>query len=325
MSTQVHPQAFVDPQARLGANVRVMPFAYVGPGVSVGDDCVIHNHAALLGPASFGRGNEFHPQCVLGAAPQDLKFKGGPTRLEVGDGNVFRESVTVHRGTEVDPLSKGVTRIGNKNLFMVGVHVAHDADIANQCILANAVLLAGHVKLDDYVVVGGASAMHHFVTVGKAAYVAGMTRVTHDVPPFMKVQGYDQDVRAVNTEGMRRWRFAEDSIAAVRAAFKLIYARKGGRSLGRTQEAIVEIRQNGLIHDPQVRALVEFLERKLQVGIFGRYREAARLDDDADRAGFYNPMGPAVGQPSLPAEPSPDRKGAGSSVGQASLPARGGQ
>jgi UDP-N-acetylglucosamine acyltransferase len=293
MSTQVHPQAFVDPGATLGANVRVMPFAYVGPGVTVGDDCVIHNHAALLGPASFGRGNEFHPQCVLGSAPQDLKFKGGPTRLDVGDGNVFREAVTVHRGTEVDPLSRGVTRIGNKNLFMVGVHLAHDVDIGNQCILANAVLLAGHVKLEDYVVVGGASAMHHFVTVGKAAYVAGMTRVTHDVPPFMKVQGYDQDVRAVNSEGMRRWRYPDASIAAVRSAFKMIYARKGGRSLGRTQEAVREIRANGLIHDECVRYLVDFLDRKLRVGIFGRYRESARLDDDGDRAAFYGQPPPA--------------------------------
>lgn len=285
--TRIHPTAFVDPQAELGQTVEVGPFSYIGPGVQVGDGCVLAPRVTLLGPATFGPRNVFYSGCVLGAAPQDLKYKGGPTRLEVGADNVFREHVTVHRGTELDRQSGGVTRIGNHNLLMVGVHVAHDADLGNHIIIANAVQLAGHVRLEDYVVVGGASAMHHFVTVGRNAYVAGMTRITHDVPPYMKVLGYDQAVRGVNTEGLRRWRVPEESIAKIKEAARLLYARRGERSPLRTSEALGLIEANGLIDDEHVRYLVAFLRRKIEVGIFGRAREHHRQDTDADRAAYY--------------------------------------
>lgn len=280
MST-IHPLACVDPHAELGRDVTVGPFAYIGPGVQVGDGCIVHHHASLLGPAQFGPANVFYPQCVLGGAPQDLKYKGGPTRLVVGRNNTFRESVTVHRGTEVDRGSRGETRIGDNNLLMVGVHVAHDVQLGDNIILANNVLIAGHVKIEDRVNVGGGSAMHHFVTVGKYAYVGGMTRVTHDVPPFMKVLGYDQQVRGANSEGMRRWKIPDASIAAVRRAWKLLYARHG------VVLGIREIEANGLIDDPHVQYLVNFLKRKLEFGVFGRVREHFREDGDADREAFY--------------------------------------
>ncbi len=289
--TRIHPTAYVDPQAELGTDVEVGAFSYVGPQVQLGDGCVLAPRVTLLGPSTFGPRNVFHPGCVLGAAPQDLKYKGGPTRLVVGAENIFREHVTVHRGTEVDRQSGGVTRIGDHNLLMIGVHVAHDADLGSNIIIANNVQLAGHIRLEDYVVVGGASAMHHFVTVGRNAYVAGMTRVTHDVPPYMKVVGYDQAVRGVNTEGLRRWRVPEESIARIKEAARLLYARRGERSPLRTAEALRVIEANGLMADEHVRYLVEFLRRKLEVGIFGRVREHYRCDTDADRARFYGTTG----------------------------------
>jgi UDP-N-acetylglucosamine acyltransferase len=286
--SEIHPSAVVDPKAELGQDLRVGPFCYVGPDVVLGDGCVLHPHATLLGPSTLGARNEVYPYCTLGTAPQDLKYKGGPTRLVVGDDNIFRENVTVHRGTEVDRRSGGVTRIGSHNLLMVGVHLAHDADVGNRIIIANQVQIAGHVRIEDYVTVGGASAMHHFVTIGRNAFVGGMTRITHDVPPYMKVQGYDQEIRGTNVEGMRRWHVPDESIAAVKSAWRLLYARRGEHSPGRTVQALREIESNGLLRDEHVRYLVEFLRRKLQVGIYGRVREHFRSDTPEDRAAFYS-------------------------------------
>lgn len=285
--SKIHPLAYVDPKAVLGRDITIGPFCYVGADVVLGEGCELHNSVTLRGPAEFGPQNVLFPGCVIGAAPQDLKYKGGPTRLVVGALNTFRELVTVHRGTEVDKVSAGTTRIGDRNLFMVGCHVAHDVDIGSHVIIANGVQIAGHVRIEDYVNIGGVSAMHHFVTVGRTAFVGGMTRVTHDVPPYMKVQGYDQAVRGVNIQGLRRWKLTEESIGAIKAAWKLLYARRGEHSPGRTLDALREIESNGLIGDPHVRYLVEFLQRKLKVGIFGRVREFYREDTDADRARFY--------------------------------------
>ncbi len=290
--SKIHPTAVVDPKARLGEDVEIGPFCYVGPDVELGDGCKLISHVTLLGPSTFGRRNVFYPQATLGAAPQDLKYRGGPTRLIVGDDNIFRESVTVHRGTEVCPLSGGATRIGDHNLFMVGCHVAHDADIGSHVIIANAVLIAGHIRIEDCVTIGGGTAMHHFVTVGRYAYVAGVTRITHDVPPYMKVNGYDQQVRGVNTTGMQRWHIPPASIDAVKRAFRLLYARRGENAPGRTADALREIESNGLIEDEHVRYLVEFLRRKLEVGVYGRVREHLRRDTDADRAAFYGAASP---------------------------------
>ncbi len=285
--SRIHPTAFVDPQAEIGADVEIGAFGYVGPHVRVGAGCTLAPRVTLLGPAEFGPRNMFYPGCVLGAAPQDLKYKGGPTRLIVGAENIFREQVTVHRGTEVDRQSGGATRIGSHNLIMVGVHVAHDSHLGDNIIIANTVQLAGHVRLEDCVVIGGASAMHHFVTVGQHAYIAGMTRVTHDVVPYMKAFGYDQDIRGVNIEGLRRWRVPEDSIAKLREAARRLYARRGERSPLRTGEALRELEADGLIADEHVRYLVGFLRRKLEDGIYGRVREHYRNDCPEDRAGFY--------------------------------------
>ncbi|MBN2445176.1 MAG: acyl-ACP--UDP-N-acetylglucosamine O-acyltransferase [Phycisphaerae bacterium] len=285
--SRIHPTAFVDPHAVLGENVIVGPFSYVGPDVVLGDGCELHSHVTITGPTEVGNENVFYPQCVIGAAPQDLKFKGGPTRVLIGSNNIFREHVTVHRGTEVDLRSEGTTRIGNNSLLMIGVHVAHDSQIGNHVILANNVLVAGHVEIQDCVNVGGASAMHHFVTVGRYAFVGGMTRMTSDVPPYMKISGYNAAVRAVNTEGMRRWQIPGKSIDAVRQAFRLLFGRRAEQAVGQTKEAIARIESNGLIEDQHVRYLVKFLERKTANGVFGRAREQGRQDSQQDRDRFY--------------------------------------
>ncbi len=283
----IHPLAHVDPAATLGANVRVGPFCAIGAGVVIGDDCELLSHVCVYGPTTIGRRNRFFPNCVIGVEPQDLKYRGGPTAVHIGDDNVFRESVTVHRGTEVDRVSGGVTRIGNHNLLMVGVHVAHDVDICDHIIIANQVQLAGHIRIEDCANIGGATAIHHFVTIGRYAFVAGMTRATHDVPPFMRVAGYEQEVRGVNHPGMRRWRIPGESIQNVKRAWRLLYSRRTGRSPGRTSEALSEIERVGLLSDPYVAELVEFLQRKLAIGIYGRIREHSRNDTEADRDGFY--------------------------------------
>jgi UDP-N-acetylglucosamine acyltransferase len=285
--SQIHPTAVIDPKAELGRDVKIGPYCYIAAGVRLGDDCELIANVTLLGPAEFGPHNIFYPYTVLGAAPQDLKYKGGPTRLVVGSHNQFREHATAHRGTEVDGRSGGITRIGSHNLFMIGVHVAHDGDIGNHLVIGNHVQIAGHVCIEDCVVVGGVSAMHHFVTVGRNAYVGGMTRITHDVPPYMKVHGYDQAVRGTNSEGMRRWHIPPESIIAVKNAARLLYARRGERAPNRTAEALRQLEADGLIHDEHVRYLVQFLQRKLEVGVYGRVREHYRTDTPDDRRDFY--------------------------------------
>jgi UDP-N-acetylglucosamine acyltransferase len=285
--TAIHPSAVVDPGAELAPDVTVGPFAYVGADVTLGAGCVVHPHVTLTGPLTAGERNVFHSQCVLGAAPQDLKYKGGRTAVIIGDDNSFREMVTIHRGTEVDEQSGGVTRIGNKNLFMVGVHLAHDCVIGNHVILANYVQVAGHVHIEDCVNIGGHSAMHHFVTIGKYAYIGGMTRMTSDVPPFVKASGYDADIRGLNTKGLERWKVTAASIDALKRAYRLLFGRRAERGIGNMAAALDEIEGNGLSADPQVAYLVAFLRRQMNTGVFGRSREAGRTDTDADRARFY--------------------------------------
>jgi UDP-N-acetylglucosamine acyltransferase len=285
--SRIHPSAVVDPKAELAADVEVGPLSYVGPHVRLGAGCVLGPRVTLLGPSEFGPRNAFYPGCVLGGDPQDLKYKGGPTRLIAGADNIFREHVTAHRGTETDPLSGGATQIGNHNLIMVRVDIAHDVMIGNNVIVANGVQLAGHICVEDCVVIGGVAALHQFVTVGRYSYIAAVARIAHDIPPYMKVFGYEQAVRGVNIEGLRRWRLPDESIRNIRRAARLLYAREGEQSPLRTREALKEIEANGLIEDEHVRYLVDFLKRKLEIGVFGRVRAHYRTDRPEDRKSFY--------------------------------------
>lgn len=283
----IHPSAYVDPKAVLGRNVSIGPFSYVGPGVVLGDDCVLHNNVTVTGNTVCGRANVFFPGAVVGVEPQDLKYKGGPTRLEIGDDNVFREYVTVHTGTEV---AGGVTRVGSHNRFLVGVHIAHDVIIGDDCIISNYTQLAGHARLEDKVTMGGMSGVHHFATIGTLAYIAAMSRVGADVPPFMLVEGAPAEIRGFNKKGMQRWGYREDQIRAVQEAWKVLFSSKarehGGSMLERL--AVLEGRPdlNG-----EVQYLCASVRRTLVDGIYGRYREAHRQDSDADRRAYYGGEG----------------------------------
>jgi UDP-N-acetylglucosamine acyltransferase len=244
---RVHPTAIVDPRAELAADVVVGPYAIVEAGVALAPGCVLHAHAVVRGPASIGPRNVVHPFAVVGGEPQAKKHSGGSGRVEAGEGNVFREHVTVHGGTEGRS-----TRIGSGNLFMVGSHVAHDCVIGSQCVIANAVQLAGHVVVEDWVTFGGLAGVAQFVRVGESAFVAAGSGCEREVPPFVVAQGDRARVRGVNVVGLRRRGVPEESIRALKSAVHRLW---GG---GATHAAALE----GLAgeRDPWVRRLVEALK-----------------------------------------------------------------
>lgn len=221
--SRIHPTAVVDPRAELGADVVVGPYAIVEGPVRLGPGCVLHAHAVVMGSTVMGSGNQVFPGAVIGAPPQDLKHAGELTRLEIGDGNAFREHVTVHPGTLK---GGGLTRIGSRGLFMVGSHVAHDCHVGDHVVLANHVLLAGHIRVGDRAILNGAAACHHFTTVGRLAYVGGLTRITQDIHPFTVVEGHPARVRAVNKVGMQRAGISAAAIERVEEAVKRLFTHK---------------------------------------------------------------------------------------------------
>jgi UDP-N-acetylglucosamine acyltransferase len=219
-TTSIHPTAVVHPEARIADEVSIGPYCVVDDGVTLGRGCVLHAHATVTGRTTLGEGNHVFPGAVIGAEPQDLKHDGAPTALEIGDNNRFREHVTVHTGTRA---GGGVTVIGSNGLYMVGCHVAHDCKVGNHVVLANHVLLAGHIQVGDRAVLNGASACHHFTTVGRLAYVGGLTRITQDVHPFTVVEGHPARVRGANTVGMNRAGIEPDQVSAVKRAVYAIF------------------------------------------------------------------------------------------------------
>jgi UDP-N-acetylglucosamine acyltransferase len=217
-SARIHPTAVVSPEAVLGDNVEIGAFSLIEGEVTLGEDCVIRPGAFLYGPLKMGRGNTVHSGAVLGDAPQHLKYKGERTSVEIGDHNIFRENVTVHRGTT----HSFKTTIGNNNFLMVGAHVAHDCIVGNRCILTNGSMLAGHCVLEDNVIISGNSAVHQFVRVGRLALLSGLSGSTKDIPPFIIQQGIDT-TSGVNVIGMRRAGHSNEQINAVRDAFRILY------------------------------------------------------------------------------------------------------
>jgi UDP-N-acetylglucosamine acyltransferase len=217
-STRVHPTAVVDPAADLGEGVQVGAQVVIEGAVVVGPGCVVRAGAHLVGPLTMGSHNVVFQGAVLGEEPQHLKYRGEATRLEVGDHNVFRENVTVHRGTSATCL----TRIGSHNFLMAGAHVAHDCRVGNHCILANGALMGGHCVLEDNVYLSGNCALHQFVHVGRLALLSGVSAATKDIPPFI-VQQRINCVVGVNVVGMRRAGIPTANIDAVRRAFHILY------------------------------------------------------------------------------------------------------
>jgi len=216
----IHPSALVDSAASLDDDVEVGPFAVIGAGVEVGAGTRIGPHAILEGPSRIGRDNRIHAHAVIGGAPQDKKYRGEPTRLEIGDGNTFREFVTVNRGTVQDA---GVTRVGSDNWLMAYVHIAHDCIVGDHTILANTVNLAGHVQIGDWVILGGYTGVHQFCKIGAHAMTGVGTVVLHDIPPFVMASGNTASAHGLNTEGLRRRGFDVETIQILRQAYKTIY------------------------------------------------------------------------------------------------------
>jgi len=216
----VHVTAVVDPNAVLGKGVRVGPYAVIGPKVTLGEGCEVGPHAVLDGRTTFGPRNRVFSHAAIGGIPQDLKYRGEDTALEIGAGNTFREFVTVHIGTAG---GGGVTRIGSGGLFMAYVHVAHDCLIGDGVILANGVTLGGHVVIHDRAVVGGLSAIHQFVRVGELAMIGGCSAVDQDVPPFCLAMGNRVTLRGLNLTGLKRAGVERDALRTLKAAYALLF------------------------------------------------------------------------------------------------------
>jgi UDP-N-acetylglucosamine acyltransferase len=222
---EIHPTAVVAKGAKLGASTKIGPFCHVGPHVELGDRVELISHVALAGRTAVGEGTRIFPFASIGHPPQDLKYKGEESRLVIGRDNVIREHVTMNPGTAGGGM---VTRIGDRCLFMVGVHVAHDCIIGDEVIMANNATLAGHVVIGDYAVFGGLSAVHQFVRIGQYAMVGGVTGVERDVIPYGSVMGDRARLGGLNIVGMQRRGFSRDEIQALRQAYQMLFEGENG-------------------------------------------------------------------------------------------------
>lgn len=218
----IHSTAIVDPGAELASDVEVGPYSVIGPDVTIGAGTVVGPHVVIKGPTVIGRNNRIFQFASVGEDCQDKKYKGEPTRLEIGDDNVIRENVTIHRGTVQD---ESLTRLGNGNLLMAYVHVAHDCMVGDNCVLANNATLAGHVKVGDGVILGGFTGVHQFSRIGSYAMASLYSVVNMDMPAFMMVQGYPARARGMNVEGMRRRGYSKELVRTLRQAYRILYRR----------------------------------------------------------------------------------------------------
>ena len=251
MAGNIHSTAIVAEGARLAPDVRVGPYSVIGPEVSVGAGTTIASHVVITGRTTIGRGNRIFQFTSVGEIPQDRKYGGGPTATEIGDGNVIREFVTVHAGTEQD---RGKTTIGHRNLLLAYSHVAHDCVVGDDTTFSNNAQLAGHVVVGNYAVLGGFVGVHQFCRIGAHAMVAAGSIVLQDVPPFVTAAGYPAKPRGANSEGLRRRGFTVEEIAVVRRAYKTLYRK--ALSLEEARAAIAAEAKAA----PALNPLVTFLE-----------------------------------------------------------------
>jgi UDP-N-acetylglucosamine acyltransferase len=247
----IDSRAVVSPQAEIAADVQIGPFSVIGADVMIGPGTWVGPHAVINGPTRIGANNKIYQFASLGDAPQDKKYNGEPTRLEIGDRNVFRESVTVNRGTTHD---KGVTRIGNDNLLMAYSHVAHDCQLGNQIVMANCATLGGHVEVGDWVTMGGLSAVHQFTKIGAYCFLAHNAAVTRDVPPYIMAVGRPAVPHSVNAVGLQRRGFTPEQILNIRRAYRTLY-----RSGLKLTAALEELDKAAALQ-PEIVPFVEFIK-----------------------------------------------------------------
>jgi UDP-N-acetylglucosamine acyltransferase len=250
---KIDAQAVVSPSAKLAGGVEVGAFAVVGAGVELGEDCVVHPHAVINGPSRFGARNVFHPFCVIGGDPQDYTFGGERVELLAGDENIFREHVTISRGTVK---GGGVTRLGNENFFLSYSHVGHDSQVGSGTLFVNGATLAGHVTVQDFVTIGAFSPVHQFCRIGKYAYIGACTVITQDVLPFsLVVTERETKCFGANTIGLERKGFSPELIQKLQRAFKLLV-----RSKKNTTQALEEMRKT-MGDSADVQEMIAFVEK----------------------------------------------------------------
>ncbi len=255
--TTIHPTAIVDAAAELDGDVQVGPYAVIGPGVRIGAGTSIGPHCLIEGPTVIGRDNRIHGHSSLGGAPQDMKYRGEPTALHIGDRNTIREFCTFNRGTAQDA---GVTRLGDDNWVMAYVHLAHDVQVGHRTILANNATLAGHVHIGDWVIVGGLTGVHQFTHIGAHAMTGFQSHVSQDVPPYMMVSGNPLAVHGFNIEGLRRRGFSRERIAQVKQMHRLLY--RDGLTLDQAKAGIAALKGSvpgDAQADADVQRLLDFL------------------------------------------------------------------
>ena len=233
MSGLIHPTAIIHPGAKLAADVKVGPYSIIGEHVEIGEGTVVGPHVVIDGHTTIGRHNQIFQFCSLGEVPQDKKYKGEPTRLVIGDHNVIRESCTFNIGTVQD---RGETTVGSHNWIMAYVHIAHDCVVGNHTIFANQSTLAGHVIIDDYVILGGFTGVHQFCRIGESAITGIASVVRQNVPPYLTVSGTPAAPFGINAEGLKRRGFSPEAVSAVKRAYKTLY--RQGLSLEQARESI---------------------------------------------------------------------------------------
>lgn len=266
MSERISPSAYVHPDAVVADSAEIGPFCNVGPHVRIDAGTRLISHVTIRGHVSIGRYNTFHPGCVIGGEPQDISYKDEPTSVSIGDHNIMREGVTINRGTSKDA---GTTRLGSHCFLMACSHIAHDCHVGSHVIMANGSVLGGHVRVHDYASFSGLVAAHHFATIGSYAFVAGMSRVIHDVPPFMLCEGQPARPRCINSVALKRNRFPKEVIQALSLAHRLIYRARVG-----LDQARETLRSEGKLL-PQVSDLLSFVQQQ-QDGRLGRQRQVRR-------------------------------------------------
>jgi UDP-N-acetylglucosamine acyltransferase len=234
----IHPTAIIDPKAELDSTVEVAPYAVIGADVQIGANTKIGTHAIISGHTQIGCDNRIYPGVAIGLEPQDLKYKGGKSLVKIGDRNTFREYVTVNRATEEGE----VTLIGNDNLLMAYVHVAHNCILGDRIVIANSVALAGHVEVESKAVIGGMLGVHQFVKIGTMAMLGGMSRIDRDVPPYMLVEGNPSHVRSLNLVAFRRNNFSSEQLGMMKLAYKLLY--RSGLTTAQALQELEPLRDN---------------------------------------------------------------------------------
>jgi UDP-N-acetylglucosamine acyltransferase len=245
----IHPTAIVDERAVVGDGCEIGPYCVIGAGVELGERCWLQHHVSLSGPSKIGAGNRFYAFTSIGQQTQDLKYAGEPTYLEVGEGNTFREFVTINRGTAPG----AYTRIGSRGNFLAYSHIAHDCTVGDGVIFSNNGTIAGHVTVGDYAVIGGLTAVHQFCRIGAHAITGGCSKIVQDVPPFMIADGNPAEVRSFNKIGLQRHGFTEEAMKAIKEAYRIIY-----RSKLNLQQAIEELRAE-LPPLPEIQQMLEFI------------------------------------------------------------------